>query len=613
MKGKVFVAFGLLFLFVGGLFAFAGAQQETAMAEERPIWLYGAPAAGGGDYPSDVLALANEYMLEQFGHTFGMSSIPQGLSGPDVYVQALNLVIAEGKFPDVINLGGYNHYSQKMLADLARFDKIMPLDKYFNDPENYPELAKAGKNTNFMNAYKYNAQIYAHPGWNWRVEANEPAWLQGAQWMIRWELAKKFGFPQNTQDFYNMAKRVKAGNYTDLADQPNIPFGTFINPSDWTGVIYQMKGAGWEVTPDMKLIPQWASQETYESLKFFNQFWRDGLLNPQFFNLDSSKAMEYRARGTYAMFAGPTWYVNGPTNTMYSYIISDGNPKDSPEANKMREKVYVMMVPPVADPSGDAGRLLNYFGNVTVVSKDCPDPDAWMRVVDFLLSDEGHVTIRMNAGILGEDWEWADPPLYWKVKGSTEPGKMQTVPEDRQMGNTRSIEAAQKDPPRVLPWVHYFCLRTYARTDTYYASEGMLNLYWEQMGCPVGHVVDGVRYTVKEQEVNFCTDMNRVVSPFPSYTMVIYDMDPLEAGALATADQRWEEALADVLGADTPAEFESQYRAMLDRLLKVGNWKAIYEKRQRMWENWMEKNKVDDRSALKTVTARPEFTQLMGW
>ena len=45
-------------------------------------------------------------------------------------------------------------------------------------------------------------------------------------------------------------------------------------------VINQGGGAGWEVDAEKRLMPQWASEELYNQLQFFNRLWRDGLMSP---------------------------------------------------------------------------------------------------------------------------------------------------------------------------------------------------------------------------------------------------------------------------------------------------------------------------------------------
>ena len=87
----------------------------------------------------------------------------------------------------------------------------------------------------------------------------------------------------------------------------------------------------------------------------------------------------------------------------------------------------------------------------------------------------------------------------------------------------------------------------------------------------------------------------------------------MESGAFATAEQRFHEGMAQVLTSETPTAFEKNYEALLNQLLRVANWKPIYEKKQKGWEDWMKKNDVDDRATLGRVTPRPEWEEVMGW
>ena len=131
----------LLYLLRSSSYAFAAGDQENLMQTQRPIWVYGAPSWGGGDYPASVLGTANRYMVEKFGHTFAVSCIPDRFADESSHIKALSTLFASGIFPDVIRLGRYDQQSKNMFADLAHFEKIMQLDKYFHDPDTYPQLA----------------------------------------------------------------------------------------------------------------------------------------------------------------------------------------------------------------------------------------------------------------------------------------------------------------------------------------------------------------------------------------------------------------------------------------------------------------------------------------
>ena len=106
----------LSLLVVTGALLFAAGQGDTeATTEMRPIWVWGTPA-WGGDYDPEVLEVSNKWAMENFGVTFKITSgIPQDMTRD----QALQLVIAEGEFPDLINAISFTVMSE--LAEGGRF------------------------------------------------------------------------------------------------------------------------------------------------------------------------------------------------------------------------------------------------------------------------------------------------------------------------------------------------------------------------------------------------------------------------------------------------------------------------------------------------------------
>ncbi len=597
------MVFAALVSLSSGTLSYASDQQLVAV-EARPVWLWGVSRSAGGEYTEAGLALANQWAEEQFGATFRVSAVQEGVSSN---LEGLNILIADGEFPDFMSLGEYDLVTRKMLTDLARFDKIMPVDRYFNDPEHYPQLSRVGRNAGFMRAYLYRGQIYGIPGWGTRLDADEPAWEYGARWNIRMDLVEEYGMPDNPEELLGFLKRVKRGGHRDLEGTRLIPFGLHSRASNWNGIIFQLKGAGWEVDPQKRLMPRWASQEAYESLKYLNTLWQEGLMHPRFAELDWDTIFGYCFSGTFAVFAGPSWWINGPTETLRRTIAAKGF--NSAQAKHVRERIHIMMVPPARGHDGTLGRVVNKLASVNVMSKNNPNPDATMKLIEWLLTEEGIITAHYDAGLRGVDWEFTERPLYWELLYSRGRNYPRTD-EMRASGSAIKVQDAEANPPRILPFVHDFARPAHAATDSRIRWDSYRLVYTEGMGVPVG---DG-GFTVKEQEYDFCLKVQKsVISPNPSYEMADYDLDPLAWAAFAVADQIWTESLPAIIGADTLAAFDAEYEALLDGLMRITNWKPVFEKKQKAWLRFLAFNKIDDRAQLRTVTPRPEWKHIMGW
>ena len=587
---------GMAWLILIPVFSVFGGEMQYIVPEERPLWLWGAPSWGGGNYPEDTLSRANEWAEQKFGATFRISCIPKGMD----HGEGLNLLLAEGMLPDYINLGSYNKSSQKMFIDLARFGKISPLDKYFYDQNNYPHLERVGRNREFIKAYIYKRAIYALPGMNTRLDQDESAWNFGLSWVIRLDIAKLYGSPENTGELLNLLRKVKHDGYRDLDNQPLIPFGMFAKGNNWDEVIRQLKGAGWEVDNDGRLIPNWATKETYDAVKYLNLLWRERLMHPQLFELNTDMQLRYSFSGKFAVFAGPSWWIKGPIETLRKVMLVHGG--DSREAVRIRDRIHVMLVPPVREADGRTGKVINEPADIGVVAAECPNPDALMTLFDFLLSDEGTISVVFDAGIQGVDWYWASHPPAWELAAS--PDSNFPLSDEKRAGAWRTVEEAAQTPPKILPMVHFFCSRTNAATEYRLWPQRVNSLYRESLDVPLGD--NG--FTVKDTAPSYTNKVQRdIVSPNPSYDFVIFNLQPLEALACLNAEEIWNQNLPHLIGSTSAQEFDDDYRKLLAELFKLADWKHIYNKKQKNWLDWIVFNGIDDRKLLRRVTPRSEW------
>ena len=556
-------------------------------SEEGPIWLWGLPSSyGGRDIPEEVLTQANQWALEKFGATFRLTSVPEGVTN----VEALNRLIAEGEFPDVAILSSdqYNLLAvQKTLADLARFGKIVRLDKYFGIEASYPHLYRAGQVREQMLLGTYDDAIYAAPGKGTRLDEDEPAWAE-PMWAIRRDIATDHGMPEDLQQLFVTLKKIQQGQpkrYTDAGGEAVVPLGVYPDVDQWTALVYQLKGAGWEVDEQMRVMPPWASQETYEALKAVNLLWREGLLHSDSFTMDANRASELARGGAYGVTCGPALFVS--------------------KAEAPRENV--MLVPPIREPDGSIGRYVQQAPGLVVISKECPNADAVMRLMDWGLSREGWITAYLDAGLRGVDWEVTDEPLNWEYMAT--PGSNYPRPEGVQSGTWRSLNELMVSPPKVPPGLQYLSSATEVSQNPW-ASHSWLSRMGEA-GLPVSYGDNDMTVAPWDPDFNLEVEA-KVISPWPSYSLIVHDIGPVESSVFAAARVKWREGLYDVLSAQSPVEFENRYVRLMEGLVAVGDWQAVFEPMQAAWEEWVEEYH-DDRVRLQTVKPRPEWQKQAGF
>ena len=565
-----------------------GGGESASMEPDRGIWIWGVPH---GPFDEELLAVSNEWASEKFGITVSrIDKVPTGQTAD----QALQLVIAQGEFPDLM----WNMPFTTM-ADLAVGGRLLPLDKYFRDSVNYPLIASACQS--YMSKYKVNGQIYGLPGWEWAVKCEDVS--VDAVWYIRKDVYEQYGYPKTTDELLDVLRAVKASGLTDLAGDPVIPFQW---RSAWPPVnrriLYQIKGAGWEVDAEKRLMPEWASVETYEAFKFLNLLWNEGLIGEGQFVMDTGGFIDRLKTASYAVSAGEPWYSSVMGDDVIPGFV-DRYGRDAPETLAAIDAQFIMMVNPIADAPG---RIVNKQPNPSLISADIPNPDGVMQFIQWHMTDEGRISNMFAAGYLGTHWDFVDGPEYWRMK----PELQGRHPQDsRQIANSQdSVETTRQAgrPPLVTPHAHWFGTPNYASWQQrllYHSLQAM-----RANGVAVGESPGDP--TMPSWSPAFTIPLADVVSPIPSYAQLTVALPPREASAMVTATERLDAALPELI---TSGNFEADYDAALASLIDITDWRPIYEERQARWEQWMSDNNVDDRDSLITVTPRPEWAAVMGW
>ncbi len=577
----------IIFSMAVPLFAEGGGESAT-MEPDRGIWIWGVPR---GPFDGELLDVSNEWALEKFGITVDrIDKVPTGQTAD----QALQLLIAQDQFPDLM----WNMPFTTMAA-LAAGGRLLPLDKYFRDSVNYPIIASACQS--YMSKYKVNGQIYGLPGWEWAVKCEDVS--MDILWYIRKDIYDEHGAPQTTDDLLDVLRSVKASGLTDLNGDPVIPFQW---RSAWSPVnsrvIYQLKGAGWEVDAEKRLLPEWASVETYEAFKFLNLLWNEELLGKGQFIMDTAGFQDLLKTSSIAVATGEPWYASLMADATIPAFIEEYG-RDAPETKAALDTQLIMMVNPIKDAPG---RIVNKQPNPSLLSADIPNPDGVMDFIQWHMTDEGRISNMFAAGYLGVHWDFVDGPEVWRMKAELQ-GRH---PHDtRQIANSQdSVEITRQAgrPPLVTPHGHWFGTPNYASWQqrlNYHSLQSMRDngvLVGERAGDP----------TVPSWSPAFTIPLAEVVSPIPSYAQLTVALPPREASAVATAMERFDAALAGLV---TSGNFEADYDAFLASMIDITDWRPIYEERQQRWEQWMADNNVDDRESLLTVTPRPEWAAVMGW
>lgn len=588
------IAMAVVLVLLLPVLAWSTGTTEVAPAEAEHVQIWGIPNWVGEEYEQDSLELANEWAQEMFGGTFAIQSgIPSGSS----HIQSLSLLLAEGRdLPDVMIYLPYNEEGTKIFGDLIGEGQLLPLTKYFNDPVNYPHLAAADKA--YLRSYMYDGEIYAVPGFTWPTTGN---YAPGPFFYIREDVIEKYGTPSTMAELETLLENVaNDSTIVDADGNPVIPFGinpSSAGPSNFINFGKVTHGGGWEVDAQGRLMPYWAGEEFKAAMRYLNGLQQQGLLDPGALIQDSNKWGENLGKARYAVAYG---WGNTPSYG-YNYVKSIVNAEegttyqDHPDAAFMANH-YMTQVP---FPNVNAPGLVYPAAiQFTVLTADNPNPDATMKMIDWLISMDGIISTWAQGGILGEDWEYTNDEYFWQFIMPDGTPHVQAVPNPPS-DHFKDVAQAAADPPKMLPVIGYVTSPAY---EQYYDR-----VFYHEAAQDRTERLYGVRYWDELYGVS-STPLDVAV---PSYAQVIADLPPQEASALSTAAQRVLNSLADVITADS---FDRAYDQFIEDLIGVtGNWRAIYEARQTRWLDWMDSNGVDDRDSLGSSTPVAQWRSVMGW
>ncbi len=602
-----------MFVLVGVLaagFVFAEGQQEPEPAmtvgEPQTITVWGWPDWVGGTLDPEHMPNATEWAQDKFGIALRYVARPKGI---DV-VQAFNLALAQGEGADVYMLD-YSVPAKILIDGLVEDGALHSLQEYFDDATNYPQLA--GADRDYMMAYMSGGEIYAHPSFGWHVTKADPRQVSYI-WVTRIDVAKSLGLtgvsrhPQSAEEMYETLKKIKqSGKITDYEGGALSGVFSFYPDTELNtlrSLVSQLKGAGWQVDSQMRYGPVWASEEYHKSLKELNKWWNEGLMYEGQFTVKPNDYWEMAgAKREFAVWFGGRSMVKA---------VPPGVPMKDDAGNFTQAYIDRLewesgiIDPPIQEGAGKLGRLNVGFAKPVVISKDCPYPERYMKLIDWLLSDEGIITTGYWAGRLGVEWEFVEgKPYFWQAIGE-EPGSHKRPDWIKDMWpNADNVEEIGKNI-FVLPMLRYLAEPPYTsfthRIMRGGTDQGTIGEFeWLSM-IPLGFVREPA-------DPRWATRYSPYVSPVPSYDLFTKELEPAEASALTTAEQRLIEQLPRVM---TAGDFESAYSTFINTMISVTSWKPLYTKLQGQWEDWMELN-ADDTDNLQTIEWRPEIKAVMGW
>lgn len=316
----------------------------------------------------------------------------------------LTSIVAMGTTSDLVMMryGGTDDGADKIIKDGIESGFFLPIGDYTKGMENLEPNYTTGLSQNFikngMDDPDFGGKRYVLPMHTARDNENETNW--GYTVYGRKDILDDLGVDPDevhtSQQVYEIAQRIKEGNYTDVNGNPVIPascwqqgwsYEVFLNSFKYrqmTSILENDDGSlTWMGMDDMMV----------EEAKFMQRMISEGLFDSEAFTQTDSVAKEKHINGSVGLTGAHYSHIQGALEyTLY---------EDHPE---MR---YVPMGP-IYDANGNPYMPETYttYGlsatAVFLVPASSKKIDKIIKYLDYINSEEGKLLVYL--GIEGEDW-----------------------------------------------------------------------------------------------------------------------------------------------------------------------------------------------------------------
>lgn len=326
-------------------------------------------------------------------------------TGGDV-TQQVNLKIAGGDLPDAITMTSTNVLWGRLINE----NRLIPLDEYFNDPVNYPNLAKIDSRVvDYWRAS--DGHIYFVPVQYEPVLSEPAAWAGNAMGLwVRDDTLKLAGMTYD--DIRTLAgfERYlsKIAGMTDSQGRNIIPL--CIGDQDFSGlnVVMSMFGVvggnqgGWNEQPDGTVVQDYQTDGFKRAWQWLNRMYRAGILDRETATQRTDLYNEKRDSLRYAAYLFNPWnYPN--VAVLQQNGISLGVTYAGLSEQGFPEEWYFPTYLP-HEPGVNLGQIASFnpFGfNGTGITTSCENPDVLMQALDWMQTPEAFRLMEWGPESLG--------------------------------------------------------------------------------------------------------------------------------------------------------------------------------------------------------------------
>ena len=359
-----------------------GTTEESAAAEEITFPLKEQVELTIATEDGTVASLANNLPLWEEIEKRTNIKINWDVTAPAQYVEVMKLrVSAGGELPDVMLLpNGVN------LGELGSDGRIVPLEGYID---------KYGDNINAMyEEFPHVKALTSADGHIYSINTvSENAYFMPYAFTIRKDWLDRLGLkePETIDELVTVLEAFRDEDADGDGNKNNeIPFSvgghawyTTFWAQAWN--LHLFYSDGWYPDENGNMQYEFMSDRAKEFYTWLNNFYEEGLLDPELTMGDETKLFEKVSRNEVGAFLAYPAQIPALESAL--------------EANGVEGAELLPLVP----PKGPYAQMTEILGDVTVngyvVTESCKNPEVVVALIDYLMSNEGKAL--MNLGIEG--------------------------------------------------------------------------------------------------------------------------------------------------------------------------------------------------------------------
>ena len=343
------------------------AEPGSAVGESQPVvtaLLYGSqlPAEENG-------------VLTKIREVTGIDFQPLVVEG-GAYTEKYNTMAAAGILPDI-----FSNNTMKAARELVENGVVMQLDSLL---EEYGQEIIANRGDQFADcAAMIDGKLYGIPTMNFS---------RGNALMVRKDWLDHLGMeiPTTLEEFYEVAKAFTYNDPNQNGKDDTVAIAAAMSFSTTLSFLYGIYGVPYQqqCVVDGRVVPYYMHPKYLEAVQFIRKLYEEGLIEPDLLTIPNMSCLEKLWNGVYGFYYGdPT----GTTNNWYPGRYTE-------------DPLPVMTYTWIEGPDGSAGSPLAVDLTFLSINAKAKHPDAAMKLLNFLCSEEGN---RLAfAGVQGVHWDW---------------------------------------------------------------------------------------------------------------------------------------------------------------------------------------------------------------